>query len=43
MIPSLQPGGIERVMSGLALYFCQKNKLEILLILYDRDRTCYAR
>jgi GalNAc-alpha-(1->4)-GalNAc-alpha-(1->3)-diNAcBac-PP-undecaprenol alpha-1,4-N-acetyl-D-galactosaminyltransferase len=33
-IPSLQAGGMERVMSELSFFFCQKNNLEVHLILY---------
>jgi GalNAc-alpha-(1->4)-GalNAc-alpha-(1->3)-diNAcBac-PP-undecaprenol alpha-1,4-N-acetyl-D-galactosaminyltransferase len=43
VIPSLQPGGMERVMSELAVHFCQKNNLEVHLIHYDHDPICYAR
>lgn len=34
VIPSLQSGGMERVMSELASCFCQKNELELHLIIY---------
>jgi GalNAc-alpha-(1->4)-GalNAc-alpha-(1->3)-diNAcBac-PP-undecaprenol alpha-1,4-N-acetyl-D-galactosaminyltransferase len=37
LIPSLQAGGMERVMSELADYFCQKNDLQVHLILYGRE------
>ncbi len=35
-IHSLQVGGMERVMSELAWYFCQRNDLEVHLLLYGR-------
>jgi len=37
VIPTLQPGGMERVMSELAGHFCQKSNLEVHLILYDSN------
>jgi GalNAc-alpha-(1->4)-GalNAc-alpha-(1->3)-diNAcBac-PP-undecaprenol alpha-1,4-N-acetyl-D-galactosaminyltransferase len=37
VIPSLQPGGMERVMSELAGFFCQKNELEVHMVLYGKD------
>lgn len=37
VIPSLQAGGMERVMSELAAYLCQKADLEVHLILYGRS------
>lgn len=36
VIPSLQPGGMERVMSELAAFFCQKNEFEIHMVLYGK-------
>lgn len=36
VIPSLQAGGMERVMSELARYFCKKNQLNVFLILYGK-------
>lgn len=36
IIPSLQTGGMERVMSELAGYFCQKTNLEVHMVLYGR-------
>jgi len=37
VLPSLQAGGMERVMSELAGYFCQHNNLEVHLILYGKN------
>ena len=37
VIPSLQAGGMERVMSELAGYFCKINDLEVHIILYGRS------
>jgi GalNAc-alpha-(1->4)-GalNAc-alpha-(1->3)-diNAcBac-PP-undecaprenol alpha-1,4-N-acetyl-D-galactosaminyltransferase len=37
VIPSLQPGGMERVMSELAGYFCLRKDLQVHLILYGRE------
>ncbi len=34
VIPSLQAGGMERVMSELASFFCSKSDLEVHLLLY---------
>jgi len=36
IIPSLSTGGMERVMSELAGYFCRKSNLEVHLVLYGR-------
>jgi GalNAc-alpha-(1->4)-GalNAc-alpha-(1->3)-diNAcBac-PP-undecaprenol alpha-1,4-N-acetyl-D-galactosaminyltransferase len=36
VIPSLQAGGMERVMSELAGFFCKKNEVEVHLVLYGR-------
>jgi glycosyltransferase involved in cell wall biosynthesis len=36
VIPSLQAGGMERVMSELAGYFCKKDEVEVHLVLYER-------
>ena len=36
VIPSLQPGGMERVMSELAKYFCYKTDNQVHLILYGK-------
>jgi glycosyltransferase involved in cell wall biosynthesis len=41
VIPTLQPGGMERVMSELAGYFCQKSNLEVNLILYDSNPVIF--
>ena len=37
VIPTLQAGGMERVMSELAGYFCQKNELEVHMVFYGRN------
>lgn len=37
VIPTLQAGGMERVMSELAVYFCRKSDLEVYLILYSKN------
>ena len=34
VIPSLQAGGMERVMNELATYFCKKTNLEVHLVMY---------
>jgi glycosyltransferase involved in cell wall biosynthesis len=36
LIHSLQAGGMERVMSELARYFCQKEGIEVHIVLYGR-------
>lgn len=41
VIPSLQPGGMERVMSELANYFSKQNKYEVHLILYGLKRDIF--
>jgi len=41
LIPSLGPGGMERVMSELACYFDKKENIEIHLILYGRSRKIF--
>jgi glycosyltransferase involved in cell wall biosynthesis len=41
VIPSLQVGGMERVMSELAMYFCRKDDLEVHLILYGRKPEAF--
>ncbi|WP_158860033.1 glycosyltransferase family 4 protein [Lunatibacter salilacus] len=41
VIPSLQSGGMERVMSELANYFCGKREYEIHLILYGLKREIF--
>jgi len=35
-IHSLRVGGMERVMSELADYFCNRRELEVYLVLYGR-------
>jgi GalNAc-alpha-(1->4)-GalNAc-alpha-(1->3)-diNAcBac-PP-undecaprenol alpha-1,4-N-acetyl-D-galactosaminyltransferase len=37
LIPSLHPGGMERVMSELANYFSMKNEIEVYLVLYGKS------
>lgn len=39
VIPSLQTGGMERVMAELATYFSQKENVEVHLLLYGRRPT----
>ena len=41
VIPSLQAGGMERVMSELAGYFAEKNDIEVHLILYGISREIF--
>lgn len=41
VIPSLQPGGMERVMAELAGYFVRRGDLEVHLLLYGRTRTIF--
>lgn len=41
VIPSLQPGGMERVMSELAAYFCNQEGLEVHLVLYGIKRDIF--
>lgn len=36
VIPSMGVGGMERVMSELAYYFCKKNDLEVHMVLYGK-------
>lgn len=43
VIPSLQAGGMERVMSELAEYFFKKNNDEVHLILYGINREEFYR
>lgn len=43
VIPSLHPGGMERVMSELASYLCKKHDLEIYLILYGINREIFYK
>jgi GalNAc-alpha-(1->4)-GalNAc-alpha-(1->3)-diNAcBac-PP-undecaprenol alpha-1,4-N-acetyl-D-galactosaminyltransferase len=40
-IPSLQPGGMERVMSELACYFASKSEPEVHLVLYGISREIF--
>lgn len=41
VIPSLSSGGMQRVMSVLAAYFCRKDEFEVHLILYGKDIDCF--
>lgn len=41
VIPSLQAGGMERVMSELASYFCMTGDFDIHLVLYGRKREVF--
>ncbi|WP_445715173.1 glycosyltransferase [Flavobacterium sp.] len=41
VIPSLHAGGMERVMSELAHYFCKKKEYEVHLILYGLTREIF--
>lgn len=41
IIPSLQSGGMERVMSELGKYFAKKKNIEVHLILYGKSREVF--
>lgn len=41
VVPSLQPGGMERVMSELAGYYATKENIEVHLVLYGRTREIF--
>ena len=41
VIPTLQPGGMERVMSELANYFAAKKNVELHIVLYGRGRSIF--
>lgn len=41
IIPSLQAGGMERVMAELANYFVKKNEIELHLVLYGIKRDVF--
>ncbi len=41
IIPTLQPGGMERVMSELANYFSTREDLEVHLLLYGKKRVVF--
>ena len=41
VIPSLQAGGMERVMSELLWYFAEKEHLEVNLVLYGKTRQVF--
>jgi len=43
VIPSLQAGGMERVMSELLWYFSDKNDIEVNLVLYGITRDVFYR
>ncbi len=41
VIPSIGPGGMERVMAELAHYFCRQPDLEVHLVLYGKTREIF--
>ncbi len=41
VIPSLQPGGMERVMSELSEYFCKQPDTEVHLVMYGINPTIF--
>ncbi len=41
VIPTLQAGGMERVMSELADYFSKKKNVELHMVLYGKDREIF--
>jgi glycosyltransferase involved in cell wall biosynthesis len=41
LLPTLQAGGMERVMAQLAVYFCSKASDEVHLVLYGRNIQMY--
>ena len=41
VLPSLEPGGMERVMSELAWYFSKNQQLDIHLVLYGYSRNMF--
>lgn len=41
IIPSLQSGGMERVMSELASYFAKKKNIEVHVVLYGKSREIF--
>lgn len=43
IIPTLQPGGMERVMSELANYFSTREDLEVHLLLYGKNGWSFMR
>lgn len=43
VIPSLQAGGMERVMSELAHYFCSKVNFEVHLVMYGLTREVFYK
>jgi len=43
IIPSLSAGGMERVMSELAAYFCQKQDSEIHLVMYGINQEVFYK
>lgn len=43
VIPSLQSGGMERVMSELAHYFCGKSEYEVHLVIYGISREIFYK
>lgn len=43
VIPSLQSGGMERVMAELTEYFCSKKEFEVHLVLYGLTREIFYK
>lgn len=43
VIPSLESGGMERVMSELSHYFCSKSYYEVHLVLYGKTRKIFYK
>ncbi len=41
VIPTLQVGGMERVMSELAFYFSQKRDIEVHMVIYGKNRDVF--
>ena len=41
VIPSLQAGGMERVMSELANYFAEKEAVDLHLVLYGKKSEIF--
>lgn len=43
VIPSLQPGGMERVMAELAGFFCMKNEFEVHMVMFGKKPEVFYR
>jgi len=41
VIPSLQPGGMERVMSELSHFFSEKKEIDLHLVMYGKNRDVF--